>query len=203
MRRCFRLWPVLVLVLSISTYGQDKKPDKPTEPFRYVNPETARLEQFIGTWKVTERHFAENGKIIASATGLEEITWMLDRRAIQRSYRTSSGKTAFHAIGILTWNGAEKKYHGVWFNNTSTTGPTIVKGDWPEESATLTMELEATAGDGSRLKLKVIERHIDHDKRVRTTYSIDGDQVVKRLEVSYERTIPCPAKMRILNGPGS
>lgn len=206
------LWPLAVLAASTVVNAQDapgqakppekKAPQKPTEDSTFVNPQTARLAKYIGTWRITEKHFSSNGQTIATRSGTEEVTWILNRRAIQRTYTTATSTegSSFQAIGILAWNAAIKKYDGVWFNDTSTLGPTIVKGDWPDSSDTMNMQLEALAPGGASIELKAVEQHVDDDHRINTTYTIDGDQVVKRLEVVYQRVAPCPDKLRLIGG---
>lgn len=165
-------------------------------PIDQVKPELARLEMFIGPWRVTETHFSRRGEVVATAKGTEEITWILDRCAIRRVYQSDSGTNVYRAIGTLTFNDIEGKYQGVWFDNASRGGPTTVKGEWDEGTLTMVFTLESLATDGSVVRHKVVERFVDEKRRVATTYLLKGTEIIKRTEVQYQRAIPCPAGVR-------
>lgn len=202
--RAITVLPLLGL-LGLSAFAQpDRSPnDTPKSsdsPIEFPNAELARLEIFIGPWSVTESHFNPRGEVIGSAKGTEEIIWMLDYHAIRRSYASSGGSTTFRATGTLTWNAAEKKYHGNWYDNASTLGPTTVKGTWDDATKTMTLDVESTGPDGKAVRHKVVEKFESGEKRTATTYLVDGSNLVKRLEVVYQRTTPCPAKIRTILG---
>lgn len=165
-------------------------------PNDHVKPELARLEMFIGPWRVTETHFNRQGDVVAMVKGTEDITWILDRCAIRRFYQSDSDANVYRAIGMLTWNEVEGKYQGVWFDNASSGGPTTAKGDWDEGRRTMVFTLESLGTDGSVVKHKVVERFVDEKLRVATTYLLKGTEIVKRTEVQYQRAIPCPAGVR-------
>ncbi len=159
------------------------------------------LDLFVGPWRVTENHFNARGEIIATVRGNEEISWVLDRRSIRRIYTTSTESSVFRAIGMLTWNAVEKMYHGVWFDNRAKTGPVTMKGEWFPESNTMEFTVETRGEDGSAIRYKVVERFIDEKRRVATTFLTTGGTVVKRMEVEYTRSIPCPDKIRVILDP--
>ena len=167
----------------------------------FPNPQLARLDAFVGTWRVTEQHFNDRGDEVASADGTEEIIWMLDRHAIKRTYQTTAKASRFSAVGTFTWNDRAKKYVGVWFDNVSTSVPVRVQGDWDETEAAFVFLIETGAADGSTVRHKVVERFPDEKTRVATTYLIEGDQAIKRLEVEYRRTQPCPSRPSVIGGP--
>ena len=172
------------------------KPGKGDKAMDSVSPELARLELVIGPWRVTETHFNTGGDVVATVKGTEEITWILDRHAIRRVYTTTSDSTVFRAIGTLTWNDLERKYHGVWFDNVSAAGPAITRGEWTDATRTVVFILESLGKDGSTLRYKVVERFLDEERRAATTYLIKGTEMAKRMEVQYERAVPCPARVR-------
>lgn len=172
------------------------EPGTKTAREEYISPEIAHLALFIGPWRVSEEHFNARGEVVATVKGTEEITWILDRHAIRRVYQSGSGPTIYHAIGTLTWNDVDKKYHGVWFDNVSSAGPTTVTGEWNDEALMMVFTIESFAKDGSVVRHKVVERFINEERRVATTYLIKGTEVVKRIEVRYKRSIPCPARIR-------
>ncbi len=176
-------------------HAQDGPPPRDTDkPVEFASPELAALELFIGPWSVTESHFDPAGKTIATVKGTEEIAWILDHHAIRRVYATTGDKV-FKAQGLLTWNGVEKKYHGVWFDNASTYGPSTCKGTWNGETRTMVFELES-AGPGGTIRHRVVEKFVDAEKREAATYLVDGSKLIKRLEVEYRRTQPCPDRLR-------
>ena len=166
---------------------------------KVAGPELARLEMFVGRWKVTETHLDAQGKIVATVKGTEKIEWILDHHTIRREYTTAAGADAFRAIGLLTWNTAESVYEGVWFDNRSTRGPITVKGEWHDENGTMEFTLQSLAPDGSPLRYKVVERFTEEKKRLATTYLVDGGELVKRLEVKYERAVACPSRLRVVD----
>lgn len=199
-RATFRL--ALALIGTISVAAQESKDHaKPDESqVEFANPELARLDIFIGPWSVTESHFNPRGELIATVKGTEEITWILDHRAIRRAYSTAPDSTIFKAQGTLTWNNTEKKYRGVWFDNVSTAGPSTVTGGWDDQTRTMLFQLESAGRDGSIVRYRVVERFADPQTRVATTYLIEDGSLVKRMEVEYKRATPCPAKAITIMG---
>jgi hypothetical protein len=198
-----------MMLAGLPAIGQDERdaarskgsPDGSEKAVEFATPELARLDIFVGPWSVTEIHFNPRGEVIATVKGTEEITWILDHRAIRRAYSTSTGTTVFKANGTLTWNDAERKYHGVWFDNVSTAGPTTAMGSWDDETKTMLFHVESSGRDGSTVRYRVVERFADPQTRVATTYLLEGSNLVKRMEVEYKRATPCPAKaITILGG---
>ena len=176
-------------------------PGEVEKTVEFASPELARLDVFIGPWSVTESHFNPRGELIATVKGTEEITWILDHRAIRRAYSTATDSTIFKAQGTLTWNDAEKKYHGVWFDNVSTAGPTTVMGSWDDATRTMLFHLESAGSAGATVRYRVVERFADPQTRVATTYLFEGSNLVKRMEVEYKRATPCPLKtLNIIGG---
>ena len=175
--------------------------DGQSEEVEFANPETARLQMYVGPWRVTETHFNTRGEPVATVKGKEQVTWILEHRAIRRTYQTKTEITAFEAIGTFTYSEADKSYRGVWFDNVSTTGPTTVEGEWDEGNRTFIYSVESTAKDGSKVDYKVIEEFPDEERRIATTYLLRGSEVIKRLEVQYKRYVPCPTTLnRIFGG---
>jgi hypothetical protein len=199
----------MFLVAALPAVGQNEPgptqsktaPPEAEKPVEFASPELARLDIFIGPWSVTESHFNPRGEMIATVKGTEEITWILDHRAIRRAYSTAPGATVFKANGTLTWNDTMKKYHGVWFDNVSTAGPTTALGTWDDDTKTMLFQIEASRREGATVRYRVVEKFTDPQTRMSTTYLIEGSNLVKRMEVEYKRATPCPAKaLRILGG---
>ncbi len=197
------------VIATLPALAQDEAnpPKRKTAPaggekaVEFASPELARLDLFIGPWSVTESHFNPRGELIATVKGTEEITWILDHRAIRRVYSTATDTAAFKANGTLTWNDAERKYHGVWFDNVSTAGPTTAMGTWDDETHTMLFHVESSGREGATVRYRVVEKFTDPQTRMATTYLIEGSNLVKRMEVEYKRATPCPAKaMRIMGG---
>lgn len=184
----------IVAILSCA-YGTEWAQGQPQQ-IEYVNAEMERLERYYGLWSVTERHFDERGQSVGVVKGREEVEWILKDHAIKRTYRTGTKPNVFEAIGLLTWNTAERKYRGVWMDNTSTLGPTTVTGEWNPKTEVFVFTLEAVGQDGKNLRYRVIEKFDDDDTRHATTYAVEGEQLIKRLEVQYKRAAPCPDELR-------
>lgn len=189
--------PGIVVASAFAVGGSSDKGDQ-GKRMAFASPELARLDAFIGPWLVTEHHFNADGKLVGTVAGTEEITWVLEGRAIQRRYRTANESRRYEALGTLTWNAVAKRYEGVWFDNVSTGGPTVVSGEWNDDDRAMVFLLTSTRPDGSEAKHKVVERFVDEERRVATTYQLSGDDIVKRLEVEYKRTVPCPSRMGII-----
>lgn len=161
--------------------------------FKYASPEVQRLEMYEGPWQVTEHHFDDRGREVI-VKGTEEIRWVLDRRAVERTYTTSSDTTVYRAMSLLTYNDVAKTYQGVWLDNVSTSGPSTATGEWNNTEKTMTWSIESTTPKGEKATYRVIEKFPDANHRVGTTFVIKGNEVFKRLVVEYTRTIPCPSK---------
>jgi len=197
-----------VIALALPALGQNKpdaapskkSPSQAEKPVEFASPELARLDIFIGPWSVTESHFNARGELIATVKGTEDITWILDHRAIRRVYSTATDTAVFKANGTLTWNDAEKKYHGVWFDNVSTAGPSTATGTWDDETHTMLFHVESSGREGAIVRYRVVEKFTDPQTRMATTYLIDGSNLVKRMEVEYKRATPCPAKALTIFG---
>ena len=167
-----------------------------------VTANIALLERYVAIWRATEHHFNALGEQIATVKSTEQISWILNRRAIRRVYTTvTKAIVSYTAIGTLTWNAAKQQYDGVWFDTTSLTGPSTVKAQWNRDERTMTYTLTSSSGDGKTLRHKVVEKFPDDDNRTSTTYLLaDDDRVVKVLEVVYQRTAPCPTgRMRTID----
>ncbi len=155
--------------------------------------ELAPFDPWIGVWRVKESHYDPLGKVVASVSGTEEIRWILDGHALQRLYTTGKRDPVYRAIGTLTWDGARGEFAGAWFDNRSQTGPSLVRGAWSEETRSFVFTLETRSPDGRTLRYRIVEKQIDEEHRIATTYALAGDRVIKRLVVEYERSRPCPA----------
>ena len=188
------LGTAIVAILSCA-YGTQWAHGQP-QKIEYVNAEMGRLERYYGLWSVTERHFDELGRSVGVVKGQEEVEWILKDHAIKRTYRTGTKPSVFEAIGLLTWNTAERKYRGVWMDNASTLGPTTVTGEWNPKTEVFVFTLDAVGQDGKKVRYRVIEKFDDDDTRRATTYAMEGEQLIKRLEVQYKRAAPCPDRLR-------
>lgn len=176
---------------------KEQKSSKETQP-EFASPELAVLDRFAGPWNVAESHFNSRGDVVGSAKGIEEGAWVLDRRALRRTYTSGEEGKLFHAIGMITWDAAEKQYEGTWFDNANTTGPTALTGVWDEPSRTMTFTLRSNAPDAKPVQHKVVDRFVDEEHRVATTFKILGNQMEKVMEVQFARARPCPNNLRIL-----
>ncbi len=184
---------LVVLVVALGAGPQQDTP-KPTGADAIVAPNEgcARLAMLEGPWRVTETHFGHGGSEVV-VTGTEENRWALQKHALRRLYSTKSGQSFYQAMGLLTWDDVDKKYRGVWIDNTTTAGPATVTGEWNEKTKTMTYTVESKDAGGTKARYTVVERYLDGDHREATTYTVDGDDVVKRMVVRYVRTVPCPS----------
>jgi hypothetical protein len=170
----------------------EKSIEKSSAP---ASAELSVLDRFAGQWEVSEAHYNLVGEVVGSAKGIEEGAWILDGRALQRNYTTGVEGNLFRAVGTITWDAAEKQFEGMWFDNTSTNGPTAVSGTWDETTKTMTFTLTSTGQEGKPTQHKVIDRFLDDEHRVATTYRVVGSQVEKVIEVQFKRARPCPTNL--------
>lgn len=166
-------------------------------------PELAALEKYVGHWNILEHHFDNSGRETATVKGTEDITWALGGRWLRRVYTTATASSRYQAIGMFSWNAAEGRYVGAWFDDVSSNGPTQFSAEWNDETLTLVSAAKQSIGGGSSREFRVVERFESDDRRVATTYLIENKSLTKRLEVEYVRAAPCPAgqSVRIIGRP--
>jgi hypothetical protein len=193
---------VWAIVMAPNVCVGEETPSRPRVDRKEIlppNPETDRLGVLVGVWTVTQNQFDRKGAVTRTIKGSEEIVWIVDHHAIQRTVTTVDGSTTNRAVGSLGWNTAEKKYKGVWFDNYSTCGPTTVTADWNDKEHILTYTLEAQEPGGAKTQYRIVEKFPDSEHREATTYRIEpGGVLVKELVVQYKRTTPCPPGIRVI-----
>ncbi len=166
-----------------------------------LSAELSILELYVGPWSVTERHYDRAGKVVATVKGTEEATWILDKHAIRRAYNTATDDFIFRAIGTISYGQVDGKYHGVWFDNVSTSGPMTSTGKWNGDTMTMTFTISRLGPDAKPVIHRVVEHFVTSTLRQSTTYLVQRDQVIKLLEVQYKRAHPCPENIqRIFDG---
>ncbi|MGB0716604.1 MAG: DUF1579 family protein [Phycisphaerae bacterium] len=166
-----------------------------------ANPEAQslafeRLAMYLGPWIVTERHLDPRGNITATVDGTEEVTWLYADRAIRRAYMRTDESSSYRASGFLTYDAAEKRYEGVWFNNQATDGPINVSGTWNKNERTMVYSLTRRVGDQQEELFRITETFTSEKQRESVTYAVKDNKLIKLMEVQYVRTTPCPAKVR-------
>ena len=198
-------------ILAGATWGQSVAKQDASAPLKNstqkpnapASAEFAVLDRFAGPWEVSETHFNALGDTVGSAKGTEEGAWVLDGRALQRTYTTGVQGNLFRAVGMIAWDAAEKQFEGAWFDNASTNGPTALTGNWDEAAKTMTFTLTSTGADGKPVQHKVIDQFLDDEHRVATTYKVlGGNQVEKIIEVQFKRARPCPANIGMIREGG-
>ncbi len=149
------------------------------------------LDQLSGVWNVTEHHYNAIGQVIATVEGTEEIVWVLDGYAIERTYTTKSGDELYKAVGTFVWNETAKAFEGVWFDNRTGGGATISKGVWNEDKRMIHYKLEPVSDSRNAVRYEVLDRVLSKDAHEATTYTISGTNRLKRLVVNYQRAESC------------
>lgn len=179
--------------------AKEAKPETREKPARGpLTPELAVLELFAGPWEVRESHLNSRGEVVATAKGIEEGAWVLDRKVLQRTYITGEEGALFRAIGLVSWNTEQKRYEGSWFDNVRSGGPTTFTGTWEAATRTMTFTLMSGGSDGKAQQHKVVDKFLDDENRMVTTFKVDGGLVEKVLEVRYTRAEPCPPNVGIV-----
>lgn len=163
----------------------------------FINEGTKRLLLLAGAWRFKEQHFDELGNVIAEVRGTEEVSWQLDKHAVRRVYTRPADGSVYRAECLLAYNAAQNRYEGVWLDNVSVTGPRPFTGSWNDQTKTITFELAAMDVDGAAQQYRIVERFLDDSRRVATTYRLRKKEVIKVLEVTYRRAVPCPDSMDI------
>ena len=163
----------------------------------FVNAGTRRLVLLVGAWRFKEQHFDEAGNVIAEVRGTEEVSWRLDKRAARRVYTRPSDGSVYRAECLLAYNAAQDRYEGVWMDNITVSGPRSFTGTWDEPTKTITYVLTAMDADGATQHYRIVERFLDDERRSTTTYRLRKQEVIKLLEVTYRRAVPCPESSQI------
>ena len=173
--------------------------DKPKTPEVDTPAEMAVFEWYVGSWKVKEHHFLPDGREV-EVEGQEDVSWIVDKRAVQRQYESGPVTHAYRALGQLTWDEKERAFVGTWYDNAGFDGPSRVTGTWNEEERTFTFALQAEGPAGSPRSYKVVDTFKNDHLRLATTYLVEGSKETKQLEVHYKRRLPCPGdRMRMID----
>lgn len=181
---------------NVSSKNTSRQDDKDAEA-RFVNEATERLVLLVGAWRFKEQHFDETGKVIAEVRGTEEVSWQLDKHAVRRVYTRPADGSVYRAECLLAFNAAQNRYEGVWLDNVTVTGPRSFTGIWDGQTKTITYVLTGMDADGATQLYRIVERFLDDERRVATTYRLRKQAVIKLLEVSYRRAVPCPASSQV------
>ena len=197
-----RVVAVAAVVVVLSAAGVRLQAEPDAARIEFPNAQLAELDRLYGGWHVVETHFDARGEVLTTAKATEEIAWILDNHALRRTYTQKTEKSIYEAVGTITWNDALKQYRGVWFDNQSTGGPTVVTGEWLPDSGTFVFTLESVGAGGKPVRHHVVERFIDDEQRAATTYRITDDGVRKIMEAHFTRAVPCPDRLRIIFGEG-
>ena len=198
MNRGFRITALACLAatmvvggLSAAERGKRKAVDPPPP-----SAQAARLELYLGLWRVTQTSFDQMGKETSTMHGSEEVIWVLDKYAIRRTLTLSAGDRRLESEGMFAFNDATETYDGIWLSNWSTSGPTYATGRFEASKGQFVTTLKSRQADGTEKEYQVIERFPDAKTRSATTYEVKADGLVKVLEVSYRRSTPCPGGPR-------
>ena len=185
----------LVAGYAIANAGLKQRPDNDPS---FAFPELAVLDRFAGPWEVAESHYNKRGEVVATAKGIEEGVWILDRRTLKRTYSTGEEGKLDRAIGMISWDSVGKKYKGMWFDNASANGPAVFSGEWDEAAKTMTITLTSSDTEGRSIDHKVVDKFIDEERRLVTTYRVNEGQIEKIIEVQFRRARPCPSNLGVI-----
>lgn len=192
---CLRVF-VLLTAISVVAHAELKKSQDGSIPFAF--PELAVLDRYAGPWEVVESHFNKRGEVVGTAKGIEEGVWILDRRTLRRTYTSGEEGNLFKAIGMISWDAVARKYRGTWFDNASSSGPTTLNGEWSDATRTMTYSLTSSDAAGKAVDHKVIDKFLDDERRLVSTYRVISGQVEKVIEVQFTRARPCPSNLGVI-----
>ncbi len=191
MKRKYSLALLFVACFVLASWSIAAESEEGGKKKNFIWPELKVLDRYYGAWRLVERHYGPDGKLVATIEGHEEAPWMLDDRAIQRRYISGNRLGLYRARGMFTWNRVESRYEGVWFDNASSGGMRPVVGEWDPKKTTMTYRMETKTASGETQVFRVVDYFRDAGHRVTTTYRLDGDEKIKVLEVIADRLGSC------------
>lgn len=146
----------------------------------------AYLAELAGTYKATMKMFDPSGQE-SEAVGTMERKMVLGGRVLADSLKMEFMGMPFEGTGFTGYDNVTGKYWAIWFDNMST-GLTSLEGTMDQESGKGT--LEGTSPDpmsGGMIPMKIESQRGEGGKETSTFYMGMGGQMVKTMEVTYER----------------
>jgi hypothetical protein len=167
--RCLSLVVIAAIVAAPTVFAQE--PPKP-------GPEHELLKKMEGTWDAS-----------MSVAGMDAKGTMVYKMDLGGLWLTSTfegefGGQKFKGRGFDSYDGAKKKYVGVWVDSMSTS-PMTMEGTYDKEKKVLTTTGEGPGMDGKPTKYKSEVELKDDDNMVMKMYMGDGKEPA--FVITYKR----------------
>ncbi len=117
--------------------GGDNKKEGGGPPKVERGPEHKVLESLVGTYEAKVKFYLDPKKPTESK-GLMTRTMILGGNYLQESYKGEFFGSSFSGLGIVAYDGHQKKYVTTWFDSMSTS-VMLLHGTYDAQKRTLTM----------------------------------------------------------------
>ena len=187
---------ILASALVLSSFAlaaqQPAAPAAPAAPAKMEapkpGPEMAKLQPFIGSFRVDEHYEAGPWGPASVGAGFNHITAGPGGFSILIDYTTLSG--VMHGMkghGVLGWDDGAKTYRQIW---TDSMGPVIAESTGAWEGDTLVLRTEGTMM-GKPYKEEDVFSNITADGFTLTaSYSFEGGPMAKMMTLNHHRISP-------------
>ena len=128
------------LLLGLPSEAQEAKPNPQV-------PELEPLQRFIGTWELELVLKPAEGTPEKKTSVTSKVAWILDGRMLQIKSAWSSSD--IEALGLMTYDAADKVYRMWIFDSTGYIPREEVKGTWDEATKTFTWKGSSPSGNTS------------------------------------------------------
>lgn len=153
-------------------------------------PEMAKLQAFVGSFRVDEHHEAGAWGPATQGAGFNRISIGPGGFSLLIDYTTLSG--ALHGMkghGVIGWDDGSKTYRQVW---TDSLGPVIAEstGNW--EGDTLVMRMEGTMMGKSYKEEDVFSGISPEGFTLTASFSFEGAPMAKMMTLIHHRIAAAP-----------
>jgi len=161
-------------------WSQEPKPQAPgagaqaMPPMPKPGPEHAILKQEEGTWDATVEMWPAPGAPPAVSKGVETSTMGCGGLCLITDFKGDMMGSAFTGHGVSTYDGAKKKYSGVWIDSMST-GLSQMEATYDSAKKVMTGNMEGPDMTGKMMKMKSVTEYKEGGTRVFTMYNVGAD----------------------------
>jgi hypothetical protein len=156
----------------------------PGEPHR-------KLDAFVGNWDVETKAWMEPGSEPTTSRGSCTYSWAVGGRFLKQDFKGEAMGMPIEGIGYTGYDNFEKKYVGIWLDN-STTAIFTLEGTMNKEGTVLTMYGkmdEWMTGEIGKME-KYVFRILGKDKIVFEIHNPAlGESTSKVIEMTFTRKI--------------
>jgi len=187
---------LIIPIAAVSLFGQENAPPaapameemmKLWEQVSTPGAEHARLNDFAGSWTTTSTMFMDPEHPMVTS-GTAEVKWILGGRFLYQEFTGEMLGKPLNGIGFTGYDIYNKKYVGVWVDNSSTAMFTM-EGAFDQSGRVLTTYGKTDEWmTGERDKnVKYVLRMETKDRMVFEIYDLSIADDAKMVEVVYKR----------------